>query len=771
MAEETRSEHEQFENDVRRIARALWPSAEFSGAAMEGSRETDGIFETEECIHIIEATTSRRQDKAKYDIAKLTKLLDKYQRKSTTHAVRGWFITRDEPTADQRTVTNKHRSRINTLSFSQFQSQLIDSHSYLNIRERYAFGSIQSPVTGRPQEEVKYVPLDLVDINSKESVSHHNLLKLIGEGSTIVLLGDYGAGKSMTLREVYRDLRKLHLKNQSARFPVYLNLRDHHGQTDPAEVLTRHATSIGFDKPAHLIRAWRAGYVHLLIDGFDEMYTIAIQGLWHDLSKNRRRALEAARRMIREHPSSSSLIITGRAHFFNNAKERRKALDLPPNAIEISLSEFTTEQIDTYLKGLGYTGFVPSWLPSRPLLIGYLAANGFLRDLLMEQSNSEGMGPADGWDFLLDRVASREARIEAGIDGGTVRRLLERLSTTVRTPESGVGSITQDSLIDVFRDICGYKPDEGGMVILQRLPGLGIHINEETCRTFIDESFADACKAGDLVEFVESPFEFPEHVLTEIESPIGHLGIQVAALKMTKLISQDHRKGKTEGKINAALAKAQAADSSYMAADITRMISEIGIDISEQVTLNGLYIPDLELGASKANLSKVQFRNCFFSRIEFDLGVDEDRIPLFLECYITEVEGRVSRRDLTAARFDEKCEIERFTSGTETTAEVLSLDLPLSVRVCLTILKKLYDRSGTGRKENSLFRGLDDHARRLVPGVLRILQAEGITIPRKIRGVTIWIPSRSARKRVGRMISAPNVDRDPVLQKCAVRSD
>ena len=43
----------------------------------------------------------------------------------------------------------------------------------------------------------------------------------------------------------------------------------------------------------------------------------------------------------------------------------------------------------------------------------------------------------------------------------------------------------------------------------------------------------------------------------------------------------------------------------------------------------------------------------------------------------------------------------------------------LGVRVCLTVLKKLYEQRGAGRKENALHRGLDGHARRLVPDVLQ----------------------------------------------------
>lgn len=105
----TRAENQQFEDEVRRIARALWPSAEFSGAAIMEGKEIDGVFETEDVIHIVEATTSRRKEKAQQDTTKLSKLINVHKGKSGTRAVRGWFITRDEPTADQRKVAEKYK--------------------------------------------------------------------------------------------------------------------------------------------------------------------------------------------------------------------------------------------------------------------------------------------------------------------------------------------------------------------------------------------------------------------------------------------------------------------------------------------------------------------------------------------------------------------------------------------------------------------------------------------------------------------------------------
>jgi len=687
-------------------------------------------------------------------------VLGKLKRKSGTRAVRGWWITRDEPTADQRKISDKHRDSVNTLSFSQFQARLIDSRAYLNARDNYVFGSVRDPATGDPEPQIDYVPLDLVRSDSGDLVSPAGMAALLTEGRTIVLLGDYGAGKSMTLREIHRELKKSHLKGTSSTFPVYLNLRDHHGQSDPAEVIERHARSIGFARPSHLVRAWRAGYVHLLIDGFDEISTVNIQGLWKKLQDNRFRAMEAVRRLIREHPARAGLLVAGRAHFFDSPVERRRALGLPAECVELSLNEFTEEQISTYLKRAGITGFIPGWLPSRPLLVGYLAAKGLLVDLVKEDSTGEQLDPSVGWDLLLDSIAAREAEIEAGIDGRTVRRILERLATKARATPSGLGPIGPESVVQGFSEICGYGPDDRGMVLLQRLPGLGTDREEDNSRSFVDQDFADACRAGDLVSFIDSPFDFDTGPLADMESAAGGLAISVASLKAdTRQFS--------EGKINAALGATGRTGSQYLAADLARLLMERGFGIREQIRLHDLLIPDLELGPGAGDLSSLEFYECFFSHIELDPSVDSTKLPAFRGCFIDELEGRVSRADLPTQKFDADCIIENFVETAETTAAVLDLDLPLGTRVCLTVLKKLYERRGSGRKENALHRGLDHHGRRLVSDVLRVLQSEGLASPYKRKGATIWLPDRSSRRRVGRMIAAPTSSKDRVLGQCS----
>jgi hypothetical protein len=770
LATQDRDEQRIFETEVQRIARELWPDAQYSGSSIVDGRERDGVFETEECVHLVEATVSRSRDKALDDGKKLTALARKLQQRHTDKAVKCWFVTRDEPTADQRDALTKHHSLVHALSFAQFQSKLIDVPAYLSQREHYPFGSIRDPATGHTEVQVEYVELDLTEVHGGKLWTLNNIRDALIEGRRLVALGDYGAGKSMTLRQVFKDLRKAYFNKKTTKFPIYLNLRDHFGQANPAEVLERHARNVGFAHPAHLVRAWRAGYVILLLDGFDELTTSSIQGLWKRLQDTRFRAVQAVREFVRSQRQGSGILIAGRAHFFDSERERRSALSLGTEAVELNLNEFTEGQIEKYLARTGLKGSVPSWLPSRPLLVGYLASSGILGQALGANQKGEtdhlGSDPAKGWDLVLDKVCDREAEIEAGIDGPTVRRILERLATTARSCQSGLGPLTTDQVISAFVDVCGYQPDEKGLVLLQRLPGLGIDRADEGTRSFLDAELADACRAGDVIRFVMDPFGANWGAFRGAEVGLTGVGVGLCVVNAQK-------QGLNSGKVNIALKQAaDAEDLAILTVDLVRVCLEMGYGVESHVRIKDVFIPALELSYGENDCSKVEFKACFFSSVAIDPDVIANRLPRFSGSYIDEIEGRASIRDLPAGAFDSECRFERFSEAPETTDAISRMDLPLGSKVLLTILKKIYLQSGSGRKENALHRGLDHHARRLVPGVLRLLQAEGLASPYRRGGLdmTIWVPDRAHTSRVGRLIASPRTCGDPLLVKAETLS-
>src|SRR5579871_4312722 len=156
-----------FEDEVRRIARELWPQAEYDGALVVEGRERDGVFETEECVHLIECTVSRAQKKAADDAQKLALLAKKLQSKHSQKAIKCWFITREEPSPDQRTTIREKYNSVTALSFAQFQSKLIDVGSYLSLRMNYPFGSVRDPANPSSREEIEYIALDLIEASNQ----------------------------------------------------------------------------------------------------------------------------------------------------------------------------------------------------------------------------------------------------------------------------------------------------------------------------------------------------------------------------------------------------------------------------------------------------------------------------------------------------------------------------------------------------------------------------------------------------------------------------
>lgn len=761
-------DHE-FEDEVRRLARHLWPEAQYGGAAMVDSRERDGIFETEECVHLIEATTSTRKAKVQHDAQKLADLARTLQKKPSAKPVKCWLVTRQEPTGEQRSAAGTVSGQIHVLSIAQFESRLVDASSYLTARGNYPFGSVRDPSSGDPNPKAGYVPLTLLEGTTGDLWDIKTVAKYLTAAGRLTLLGDFGAGKSMTMREVFRHLRGEFLGRRINRFPVYLNLRDHHGQRNPAEVLERHARNVGFSNPSHLVRAWHAGQAILLIDGFDELTALGFVGIWKKLQEARFRSMEAVRAFVRDTPAEAGLMLAGRAHFFDGETERRRALGTASRWVELTLNDFTDEQVNLFLQKSGYTASLPAWLPLRPLLVGYLIANNLLPGV-DDLSGTSGVlnDPARGWDALLSRLAEREALIEAGIDGATVRRIIERIATYARAFHSGLGPISSESIVAAFDSICGDAPDAVALTLLQRLPGLGTpqlqtgvgtEQMDQPTRQFINEEFADACRSGDLARYVEDPFGFGEEAFSQCEIVVGSLAISIVAERL-------RNRPDAHGKLRAAYRTAVRPPSNApLLADLVRLAAELGGGVDADISVHDVIINEFELGSVAGDLSRVQFVDCYFGSLAFDSEMAESAMPHFTNCLITELDGRISENDLPAGIFV-NCVIEEYASSAQTTSAILSLDLAVGSRVLLSVLRKLYLRRGGGRKENALFRGLDPRERRFVPDILQILQAEKLAVRIKRGEERIWLPVRSEAARVSKLLSAPT-GQDTLLKRTA----
>ncbi|MFJ5278685.1 NACHT domain-containing protein [Streptomyces parvulus] len=309
-----------------------------------GTAERDGVFVGPDSVAIVECTVSRRKDKAEKDGKKLQEACLAMARQHPFKSIEGFFVTSDEPTADQRAVIKKFGPPLIACSFAQLRGQLVDSLRYLELRAPYLFGSAREPSSGDYSDLKPYVAVDPVESGTSEPFSIDRVAQQVAEGRSVLLYGDYGAGKSIFLRELYQRLAKTHRRNPFQPFPILLNLRDHQGQVLPAEALERHARAIGFPEPSQLVRAWRSGDVTLILDGFDEIATPGWIGKTSTMHDIRRRSVELVRRFCDESRSSTSLVLAGRVHFFDSEQEMRMALGVRDSALFLMAKEPTEEQ-------------------------------------------------------------------------------------------------------------------------------------------------------------------------------------------------------------------------------------------------------------------------------------------------------------------------------------------------------------------------------------------------------------------------------------------
>lgn len=743
-----------FENEVRRIARVKWPAAKYSGAAILEGRERDGIFETEESINFIEATVSASAGKARDDTKKLFRAISNHNRTGTLKIAIGWFVTKHEPTADQRKEVQEHgKGQVKAVSFSQFQQSLVDVRGYLAARKTHFFGSVQSFNVGSRNPDVEFVELGIQSITQSRAYSLTELVDGILAGGHFAITGQYGAGKSMTLREIFLRLEKRYIRGGNSQFPVYINLREHSGQRDPVELLERHARNIGFDSPSSLIRAWRGGFVVLLIDGFDEIASLGVQGSWKKLRDLRMRALEGVRRLIRE-STQCGVLVAGRAHYFEDDLELCNALGLS-NAVALALDEFTTEQVTAFLAKFPANSNnrkLPDWLPTRPLLLGYLAARGLLSEM---GDSTEELDAVEGWDYLLSRIFPREQDIETNLDGTTLRKILERIASIARISEDGLGPIGRKELFAAFSEVCGYDPDEQGMLAIQRLPGLGMYRAEDESRCFVDKELADVCAGAEFSAFLKNPFESVKNQLwldamKSCDRPLGVTGTTLAARRIND-------EGLRRGYISQAISFLNArTDLECVKGDICALLIEENLAPDSTLSLVGLDFSnhDIQFHDDTVDLGQISFTSCIFDRIELAVSVRGQNIPKFKSCLIEKIAGRVSLDDLPVDVFSKDCEIGNFDS-TSTSGAIRVAHMSSGEKVLLITLRKLFIQSLSGRSESALYRGLDINERRYVPDVLRLLSRHGLAREYSRGDGIVWLPTRKALTRVKKIIAAP----------------
>lgn len=735
------------------MARALWPRPGDGAAETVAGRERDCLFPTEEVTHYIECTTRRDLHKVREDIDKMIEYREKSAKRGVL--VKLWFVTYHEPTPDQRSHGKRHR--VEVLALGQFRRKLVDGQVYLAARDQYAFGSATDPRTdSQDVSSVRYQPTAIRIRGREQALSVSEVADGLSAGRSIVLVGDFGMGKSLTIREIYRALKKRY-SQEFARLPVVLNLRDHWGQADVAEALHRHATKIGFAQPHQLVRAFNAGLLLVILDGFDETAPTS----WNTRSEARLRDLRKdsvrlASEFLRGARGKAGVLVAGREHFFDSEAEMRAALTMKVDDLLLSLDEFSDAESREFLKERGLDTELPEWLPRRPLLLSHLAAHDILQRVLQGSPDE----PDGAWDRLMDLVCSREALIHKTLDADSVRGILESLASSTRAQANEGGAISAEEIARAFRTMTGAEPDELARPLLNRLPGLGVLDPQKGTRTFIDAQMLDVLRAGDVARLVVDPWRAPESA-KDWQQPLGALGAAVAARRARATHGQD-ASGMAKVAARAAMERHSAPTLAADAVQVARDTTEDGAtcDLGNLCIDGGTFMC---LDLADAPVTGLTLTSCEIGEV-----VLTDRVA-----------GGVRLKDCMIRRVSGCASVERLPSWIETTqvvefdaygtnAQILDRhELPMAVRVAMTILRKLYLQRGRGRKENSLFRGIGQDGQRWVKDVLELLSTQGVASRVKVGlNDAIWHPAAGMTRRVLAVLEAPASSQDPIVAAC-----
>lgn len=706
----------EFEAEVRRVAEAVWNLERGSCQPKHYSNqkdltELDGYAETRETIHLIMVTTSSKLEKIKADVKKLG--IAERNEKNPMKSAKKWIITSKQ--LDAQHIKHANENGVNVRTLEQFRGIFFDSHEYLSRRGDAAFGSARNLSNGSIDiSNEKYIesPLILEVIESSGRVArsgyvdYGRVLDIIKAGSIVVAIAPFGSGKSMLLNHMYKDLEKL-VSKSGGKTPIAINLREHWGQDYADEILERHARLIGIKEKEDVNIAWRSGMAHLLIDGFDETagQIVAKVNDANFMREARGKALAGVRSILGGYSGETGVLITGRDHYFDNYDEMAHSLGISDKKIHVVIiEEFNDEQAKRYLHSRGIDAELPSWLPRKPLLLGYLAHNKLLEQVLKIEP-SKGFGYA--WDNFLSLICRREAAHERSVmEADTIRSILERLAIDVKNTISGTGPISGKDISDAYIREVGSVADEGVVMQLQRLPGLTQRDQDRSARSFVDGDMLSALQGSRMAKFITGE-------VNDIDSTSWKSGISKAAVETCIHIMQD-RFGITArdavenvfASIISVKRDIRKSQQYQLMCDIVIVLNTLGYSENRQKNMENMNIESavIETLDLEGNiLSNISFSDCIIKELRLELS--ELHGITFDNCTIEKIIG-ISERNLSESGIFKNCDVSYFEEM-GSNAAILRSSLDKKLKALATVLRKLFLQAGAGRKENAFFRGID----------------------------------------------------------------
>lgn len=212
----------------------------------------------------------------------------------------------------------------------------------------------------------------------------------------------------------------------------------------------------------------------------------------------------------------------------------------------------------------------------------------------------------------------------------------------------------------------------------------------------------------------------------------------------------------------------QRVDLATTSADLMTILIDNNVGYSGE----SLSIKDADFGVivvdPDLNFSDITFTRCIINTVELgrsNAAQDERNSAHFHDCVIDRIEGAVSARDVPAGVLTGSTTVENYAAFTATNDAVMRSSLPSQVKVLLTILRKLFIQSGSGRQYSALRRGLPASLVRYVEPIVACIKAEAFANDVVLDRRPILIPNRSRSADALAIINGPNTSTHPLVER------
>lgn len=485
-----------LEVKVRDIASVIW-NRQFMAERISGVNFDAVARLSEEEIVLIEVTEQHSLEKVRSDVAKIQAVKLNFLAQGIL--AKAYIVLSTDPTPGMLEIGKD--SKVSVLSIESLSRQAFDFRSYSTKRSQLAFGSAINPNTGKPDSH-NYVPVDYMDESGRRKFQAKDVANRLSRGDQIILLGEYGTGKSRCTKETFALL--LDGVDSGGKFTLCINLREHWGATSAIEIIAGHLKKIGLsDAIDRVMQLFSAGHIILILDGFDEVGSQTFGSNQARKASIRKDALQGVRELILG--CTAGVLVTGRPHYFNSNKEMYESLGISTrqnqSAILACATEFEMDQAQTYLSSIGVSTAVPKWLPRKPLMFLVLAE---IDKLEVEKILSSDLAEIGFWGQFIDTVCARESKIHSSIDPASVREVLMNLARRTRSSNRELGRLTPKDVNQAYEDATGAAPDESGQLMLSRLCTLGRIEPESPDRQFVDPYIVQLLFAENLANDVST---------------------------------------------------------------------------------------------------------------------------------------------------------------------------------------------------------------------------------------------------------------------------